>query len=1143
MDKLNELNKKIEAEVLEGRISLFRVALASKYLTDDESFRKELKESVWELPYLRIAYLFRDFYNNSDGRNYLSLWKEGNCNKVDLPSIWKLVFGRDVNQYEVKAKGWILFGECRGKTSDIWRAIKTCAAKKSEDGADRFDALSYANDEVPKQLRLILDDYQSGGISGAEFVSFIEAFTRKEGSADSWMESLVNRAIEHFPSSIDFTAAGYLHWDGQSSTRADLILGIDHVRRVLSGRLRINDSVSTINITTGFRSIALLATNLPSYNVRFMGVKECISSSLKGVYYRYQPNDSSRRSWWIKVRYDGTFPYKRDEILVVFDDDAKGSFALGEGFLTDEIQETRVYCAGQRYLFVSARIKERPKSACRVMIGDQSISFAGMAPLIRVGTATAQSIWADDAVVVDMPTRIEVANIADGMSCRWSINGNEVPCSDTSLNLPSPKSGIGESRVKATISKDGRICQRLSINIFHIPAEIARHIREGDKLPQGWSLEEAKDRKDCIALRVAGRCAKLLKGSNNVERQVLVEDHSCAWWIEKDMVQDLAEESFKKVSCFTRISELEEAYLCLPSDLEDAHLTVDEKDFPVNKWPPKDGVIRIPLEYIVGGSGDREFRYAGNVPELQFKLDGQLVGVVAAVPKAPTLCRQAGTDELGVFLPKRTRAWPEKFLVLAYRDTPTDSEIYKIPEMLTPEMIEWKRDTGDQFVSIASALSDYLNIHSRGDVFVVLVNESHWNEYSCILANPFFLKADSKCQILLVRKELDLYSEDELRVTRQLKSAWGEDFVALPQGHPLKKLRIATFEGAMHYDECLSYWHGVSGEPSMWKTAFRVMLDSGFNPLMEPDWFNQSVDQLIENVQKRREYKRATKGRKKEVLKVLLDNRDVKSDSFIQGEGLCAALVSRRQILRFAPFVPAEKEAYFKNRELTMLDSLQISKFGFYGVFASNTDNRDIRHSLSSAKNGKLVFSGSGSNVQERLEYDGGEWMRTDERTRLLSLQAIALSAADSNPQIFEMMTSDIVEKERDWTKHHCSSEEYSQLVNLGIRMSNSLSQEWTRELFAGTFEALHKKGCCDTAVVRVLGLVICLQSVLADKDKNCELGLKADSPDYKLALRLTMSLFNRKYLDDDDILWREMMRFITKYLWLHTYLDIPTPI
>lgn len=1136
--ELEKLNAEIAADFKENKCSLFR---SSFERLENEVVKKQLEESALALPYLRVACLLLDFYDYADGRNYRTLWQTHN-KRADLAKTWEEVYHHAVNQYEVKSKAWILSGECHGQTSDVWRVIKACASKKSEDGADRFDPSSYVNDDVPRQLALILEDYQAGGVGGSEFVSFIEAFLRRGKDTEEWLLPFVERAVQHFPSNIDFTAAAYLKWDGDSTERADLIFGVDHVRGVLSGRLSIDGVVSTVVITTGFKGFALPQTSMDSYEASFMGVTERISSSPVGVYYRYQLGVGARRNWWIKVRADGTFPYNREEILLVFPDGYKGPVVPGHVSI-GVVRRTRVYCSGKWYLFVATRIESRPDNAQIIGIGNQSITFAGIAPAIRLGTATANAIWAENAVVVDAATSIEVVGVSDSMSCAWTINGKDVSADGFSLALSLPQGELEESRVKATIRRDGRIYRRLSINVFHMPWQIAEAIRANARLPSGWNLEFVRDEKceDCIALRVAGRRAALLHGPRNVVLPIYVEDHSIAWWVERDSVQTAVKESFRDVSLFTRMSDLEGAYLCMPSDMATSCLTVSGRKFLVSAWQPKDGVIQIPLDKIIEDmdEGDREFRYAGNIPELHFELDGQLVCVVAAVPKSPTLCRHAEGGELGVFLPNRTKTWSEKFQVLVYRDTPTVPELYSIPERLTVEALEWKRGTGDRFVSVASALDTYLNKNPRGEVFVVLVNEHHWNKYSCTMANPFFLKPETDCQILLVRTDSSQpYSEEEDIVAKRLKSVWGEHLSVLPQGHPLRRTRIASYEGSIKYVECSDYWRDVSGTPSEWKTAFRVMLDSGYNPLLEPDWFNQSIDQLIETVRIRQRRNRVTSQLKEEVLKVLLDNQDARNEGFtgIKGEGLCAALVARRQILNFSPLIPTGRESCFINREQTILSSRNVQRLGIFGMFHSG-NGYDTFHVLSGAEGGEMVFSGSGGVEVLKRHPTRGDWRRTDNRRGRLSFRAFALSEPNKQPLIFTFKTSDIDQDEVSWAMSHCSNEEFQRLIDLGVVLSTRLARKWTQELFKGTFDALRAKGCCDIAIARAVGLVVCLQSVLADKDRA--LCLKVDDSGYDLVLRLTRALFFNKFQEGDDSLWRETMRFTAAYLGIHTYLDI----
>ena len=181
--ELEKLNAEIAADFKENKCSLFR---SSFERLENEVVKKQLEESALALPYLRVACLLLDFYDYADGRNYRTLWQTHN-KRADLAKTWEEVYHHAVNQYEVKSKAWILSGECHGQTSDVWRVIKACASKKSEDGADRFDPSSYVNDDVPRQLALILEDYQAGGVGGSEFVSFIEAFLRRGKDTEEWL--------------------------------------------------------------------------------------------------------------------------------------------------------------------------------------------------------------------------------------------------------------------------------------------------------------------------------------------------------------------------------------------------------------------------------------------------------------------------------------------------------------------------------------------------------------------------------------------------------------------------------------------------------------------------------------------------------------------------------------------------------------------------------------------------------------------------------------------------------------------------------------------------------------------------------------------------------------------------------------------
>lgn len=1130
---LEKLDYEIAKAYKERKSSLFKASF--EFL--NESVKQQLENSSLLLRYLRIACFLQDFYDRSDGQNFRTMWSVHNKD-VNLDETWKHVYNRPVNQYEVKSKVWILSEESHGKASDIWRVIKACASKKSEDGAYNFDWSSYINDGVPQQLKLILDNYQRGGVDGAEFVSFIEAFQRKGKECDEWMTRLVGLARKHFPSCLDFTAAGYLKWDGDGTVQADIILGIDHVQGVLSGCLDVDGKKMAVTIAAGFKGFSLPSTGSDRHKVIFKGVElEEIPASPVGVYYRYQLGDGARRSWWKRVRSDdGMFPYNRKEILLVFPDGYNGGVDFGHDVAIESVKRTRVSCSGNPYLFVAARIKSRSETGCKVNVGDMTINFAGISPAIRLETDTAQSIWAEDAVVVDATTSVKVDGLTDSMSCTWTINGNDVFGDGCSLKLPNPQGGFGESRVEATIREKSHISKHLSINVFHVPFEIAEALRSDAALPYGWSLEQDKDREDCIALRVAGRRAASLVSPNNVVLPIYVKDRSCAWWIERDYWDEPVKDSFRAVSQFTRMSDLEGARLCIPADMAKPSLTVSGKPDPIpdSKWQPGDGVIQISLDDIVGDPSGCEFRFGGNASSLEFFLDGQKVGAVAAVPNKPTLCRHADSGELGVFLPKRTKKGTEKFLVLAYRDTVSKAELYDEPEQLTADPLEWKYNEEDRFVSVAPKLNAYLEKHQRGEVFLVLTKEKCYEENLHLVISSFFLKPKCGCQISVVRTDSSSYTKEETAVVKQLKSLWSDDLSLLPDGHPLKRMRISLFEGAFKYEECGDYWRGVAACPPKWKTAFRVMLDSGYNPLMEPDWFNQSVDELIDKVRSAQGSSRVTDKHKKEVLKVLLDNKDAKDDKHNKGKGLCAALVSRRQIRKYSDPVPTGREALFFNREQSVL-SKKVADLGINGVFECRAGMRYL-HKLRSASGGEIVFS---SNEVLKRCCRSGLWRRTDDKKKLLSFKEFEFESSGPNNalKLSADKTADIDPENNEWALQNCSEAEYQSVIDVGIKLSRSLDCPWMRELFEGTFTELKRKGCCDVAVARAIGLVVCIQSILGDKKR--EKCLKAVDDGYDLVLRLTRSMFCRKFDAENNFLWRETMRFIAAFLGINAYLDI----
>lgn len=1124
---IDSLNKSICDDFKAGRKSIFRVSFEVFGGEDAAKIREELAASARPLPYLRIASLFQEFYDYANGRNYRDCW-EANNRRVDIGSIWQQVYGVPVTQYDVKARAWIISGECRGAASDIWRVIKACASKKSEDGADHFDPASYANDNPPRQLKIILNDYQSGGIDGTEFVSFIEAYNRKQETQDEWLCKLVDVAKKHFPKDADFTAGYYLKWDGNGEESARLILGVDNVHGRKTGRLTIDGKYSHVTISSGFKALELPPTDADSYKVSYCGYEEQFASSPVGVYCRYVYGRNPRRNWWRKIQQGGGFPNYRDELLICL---PAGYVSTpnwqSAGIEVDVPQTTCVYCAGKRYILYYCRILSRPRKGVLADICGMKTVFAGESPSLKMSTDPAEGISAEDAVVVDESTRISVLCVPDGVSCKWEINGETIAKTGTELEIPLTGEYPCEKRIAVTLRNDrGRICRKLAINLFYVPREIVTLIRAGISLPPGWSLDDEKDSERYIENRVSQKRGVLLSSPNNIILPVLVSDTSLAWWFECDSNSHVVTGEYKEVGQFPRFSDLDECYLCVPEDLKDRHLELSGRKYPMEDYPSLDGVVRIPLESLFAECEQYEFKYNGKVSELTLKLGGETVCDVAALPKKPVLCRHADTEDIGVFLPNRVHGGKDGFVALVYSDSITIDEVYSLPLVLASKELNWKKDEGDRFVSLQEKLSDFCEKKPKCDVFVVLVKEDNWDEYSCMLCNPFFLKDGVEAKLLYVQKTDRVYTEDESIAIKHLRSLWEAELDALSPKHPMRHTRFVEFAGRIKYEDCVSHWDKAKCAPAQWKQVCRVMLDSGYNPLMEPKWFNQDLTGLI------------AASNRMSVLRVLLDNRDGRADSTMEeGDGLCAALVAKRLIDSYSSLIPTGVLAKLMNREQTILSAKSLARLGIYGIFM-DPYRTTYRHLLKKADGGEMQFSGSGGEETIKRVPSSGVWKRTDSRRKKLAFVGFAFSETDNGPEKFFAAKAKNIDAEEDNLLNDVvSTDDFDLLLSKGRDLSGAMRTAWTAKLFEESFEVFGSKGFCDLAIVHMIALIITLQSIITSEKGSAP--INHDERIYEIVLRVVRKLFIEKFSNGNDTPWRELMRTIVGYLGIYSYLGI----
>ena len=1121
MITLRDINRQIEDSYRANDKSIFRCSFDL-----DEETKAALSRSDEQLPYLRIACLLQDFYDYTNGINFRDCWEMHN-QQVRVEDIWKAVYGVKISPYEVKSRAWIISGECRGSSSDIWRAIKSCASKKSEDGANQFDPNSYVNDDVPRQLISILEDYQAGGISGKEYVSFIEEYARKRLGGDEWLNKLVDVARQHFPKEANFSAGYYLKWDGPGSETAEIIFGVDHVSGRESVRYSVGDDVKRVTVSAGFKAFVLPPTDVERYKVSYCGYRLDIPASPVGVYCRYVYGRNPRRNWWRKIKADGSFPYYRDELVVCMPDmaNSRPNWAA-TGIMVDEITPERITCAGKKYILYYCKLLSRPSSGVSVDVCGIATRFAGESPLIKLVSGWSEDISAEDAVVVEESARVEVSCVGEDVSCEWVVNGEIVKEGVNELDIKLPSDEACEKRIVATLRKGGRISRKLSINLFYVPKIIADLVRAGKELPEGWCITDDGETGKCIENRVVGKKGVLLEGPGNIILPIKIKDESLAWWYESETQSDVITGEFKEVGQFPRMSDLAGCYLCIPEDLKDKKLELQGRSYRVGNYNAVDGVIRIELGRLFDNCGQHEFRYNGKVSELSLSLDGNVICEVAAVPKKPVLCRDAETNELGVFLPNRTCCGSQKFIVLAYSDSITTSEVYQPPSRITEQELKWKKGEGDQFVSLEFKLQEFAKAKPNGDMFVVLVKSDDFNEYSCLLCNPFFLKDGVNYQLEFVRPCTDKsYSEEEGVAITQLREMWSQEMKMLPDAHPLRKTRFYRFTGRIKYEDCISYWNNAKGVPSQWKQVFQIMLESGFNPLLEPCWFNQNVDDLF-----------AAAENKKQVAKVLLDNQDASNNTdMVRGDGLCSALVAKYLIDAYSSLVPNGCNRILKNREQSILAAGPFERLGVYGVFKDDSGVK-YRHVLKCVDAGRMEFSGSGG--AEVVERRKGVWKRADKRIGKLVLVGFAFNESEGAVErVFKVKSSDIDGRDCGLFSDALAMDEFHELVTAGKGMAESLGAEWVRRLFVGSFDVFERKGMCDLSIIRVAGLIAVLQSIIASKDNRMVIS-KQDSI-YDLMLRIVRKLFYEKFVRGNDAFWRDLMRIIVAYLGIYAYLGV----
>ncbi len=236
MIDVQQINRKIQKEVQQGK-SLFQISFGL-----DEETRLAILYDDFPIftPYARVAAWFSDFFENSNGRDYLQCSNLDEQNQSVAKECWQRVFpDLTLSPESFKSQCWLVDNKEKGRTSHLWAGLKQCLDLPRD---SRFSIAAY--DAPPKYLELLLSAYQRGEASGTDFAEFVEAF-ESGVNPGAWHDKLYRACQEKFSDRANLGV--YLQWSGGISGGESALELIDCADRVL-----------LFCILTGVRSIRRL---------------------------------------------------------------------------------------------------------------------------------------------------------------------------------------------------------------------------------------------------------------------------------------------------------------------------------------------------------------------------------------------------------------------------------------------------------------------------------------------------------------------------------------------------------------------------------------------------------------------------------------------------------------------------------------------------------------------------------------------------------------------------------------------------------------------------------------------------------------------------------------------------------------------
>ncbi len=1116
MKDIHKIDSFIQTEMAGGK-SLFQIALG----LDDET---RLTILDWKLPgffpYARVASWFIDFFENSDGQNYLQAsWNEDERRGGTPRQCWQAVFPDvELTNASFKAQCWLLDNKEKGRTSHLWYGLKKCLDLPSD---SRFNIEAY--DNPPDYLTLLLMSYQRGEPAGTDFADFVEAF---EGDVNPglWHHRIFDASKEKFHDRANVGV--YLHWSGGVSI--GMGVGIDRIRGTRSTVLYFNGHRVDVPRRNKFYGLDGYRTK-----VTFAGMKAIeVSPEITGVFYRYVSDiHDSRSSWWKIVPEDGVIPFSKDELLVsIGDRPLQLTSGTHDGVVVtvEEPFDLHVRNVHQNCHFRLVRIliSSRPTRTATLEITEGlSIKVAARIPKILITEGESERLSSGDMSVCRGDCKFTISDLDAEHTCLWQVNEEERDDIELILSEATLGNNLHRLKVKCKIlGSDGTRVSTLVRHVVWLPSKLASQLEQcGEVRYEGWKIKKSSDGEEIIRDRIRNRVRYYLAGPNGRSEQVYALDEGMFFWFAHGMADWDENVSSNEPKDFTFKGDAEGWYVCLPGNLQPPNFSFEGVPLDNQTSEPVNGVWRIPLLKLL--PQDRDFVYNGDIQIQTLSCNGRDVARFGNAPLKAFLCKDS-VGNWGVYIPHGDT---KCYKAVVYTDN-TLNDCFLNP--LVRRNL-YSKDGIGSFYSLTELLSQQTAVDKDGELFLALMTDDEKHPELMIQGKCF----DADCQMRLIRPKSELYGLEQKHELLNVFHTMLEPKV--PHGHIWLYSRLARYAEPLKLEDVERYWEQFvqTGVIESLPEILYRMLMSNYNFLAEAKWFYGALGQMEEGCRRQMRLSKITIQVRKRVNRMLIDNQDKEEYEF-KGAGWCPAVLAQRKIDSYEKLV-CEKDK-FKLREITRLDNnFQIREMGVRCKFRNHW-NQEFDLNVSKFNEGCVELDGQHDLFRDRRS---GQWnVRRRRFGRIDYANDLSVVRFDVDVELYLRTAygrSESLSRECYLIEAEGLSAE--QIERLKIEVC-SFSQQLRNGLGEFVAQVLYKVfsiiGVCDESCLILTGLAIAVL-VTIGRMGNVNRRPICSEDAYSTLTLLVRIYFEQKKFEDNVLYWRRLMREIVANMRLFAYLNI----